>query len=838
MKEYRIGNIRVQLLSNEIVRVECAVKGKFCDGNTLIVPDRSKFTEEVESHSFGNVIFFGGYALHIPEFSRTLNGVKVMEEGDTLYSYKRISGGGELPALNKTPEVFALSDSPRIILPEGGYTYRGKKKNSGYKFVENAEDIYLLFCRRDAKKLRKLYISLTGNCELVRLSTLGVWNSKWYAYSEKTAKELISDYEKHNFPLDNMVIDTDWRKAAGGVGYDVNTELFPNLKRFFAFAHSRGVEIMFNDHPEPAEGAENVFSPAEVKLRESKLQGLLKLGLDIWWYDRNWHVKLKSPVKGINPETLGAYIYYEITRNFYEKQAGGQICRRPVIMCNADNIENGVYRGINSGASHRYSIQWTGDIESGADSIAREVENLIRASDNCIPYINSDCGGHTGNPDKETFIRWMQFGALSPVFRPHCTKNVLRYREPWVYDGETLGIVREYANLRYRLLPVIYKNAYNNYLSGEPVFKSLGWEYPDDKRAHACKDEYMLGNDILISPVHEDNVEHLTEEEYLSPVKAVFYNGRYCAGEPLLSTEYSALNLNLNGEPPHEGVPAYEYSAKFTTSVKLARDGELIIKCDDGATVWLDGEKVLEDKTEHAATCFTLGNLKAGEEHSLDIEYFQGGGAAVCVLCRREIKDTQTAVYLPAGRWLDVFGGKIYAGGKYVTLARKLSEMPLFVRAGALIPLAYEAKNTKEQKWDRLVYDFYPDKESADEGYLYEDDGETTAYKYGGFRICPYSAKYEEGKNCFTLFLGAAKGDFDGERAFKEREITLKFHLLKGAGKVNKVTLNGADVNFGVIKKDEGAFPLSAGASPTEDALEVKFTVRLADNYEIKFYVG
>ena len=80
-----------------------------------------------------------------------------------------------------------------------------------------------------------------------------------------------------------------------------------------------------------------------------------------------------------------------------------------------------------------------------------------------------------GNPDKEQFIRWMQFGTLSPVFRPHCTNIVERYRDPWAYDTETLDIVREYNNLRYRLLPVIYKSAYASYESGAPIFsRSVG----------------------------------------------------------------------------------------------------------------------------------------------------------------------------------------------------------------------------------------------------------------------------------------------------------------------------------------------------------------------------
>ena len=66
---------------------------------------------------------------------------------------------------------------------------------------------------------------------------------------------MILDHKEHNIPLDNMVIDTDWRKANDiGIGYDIATDLFPNMKRFFSFAHKNDVEIMFNDHPEPRSG--------------------------------------------------------------------------------------------------------------------------------------------------------------------------------------------------------------------------------------------------------------------------------------------------------------------------------------------------------------------------------------------------------------------------------------------------------------------------------------------------------------------------------------------------------------------------------------------------------
>ena len=172
-------------------------------------------------------------------------------------------------------------------------------------------------------------MELTGRTPLVRLSTLGAWNSKYYKYNEESAKQVILDYEKYDVPLDNMVIDTDWRAASDrGIGYDIDTQLFPDMKRFFDFAHAHGVEIMFNDHPEPVDGAQDVFGPKEVRYREEKLQGLMELGLDTWWHDRNWHTKLNSPSKRVLPETFGLYLFEEITKHFYEKKSVGQ-CAAP-----------------------------------------------------------------------------------------------------------------------------------------------------------------------------------------------------------------------------------------------------------------------------------------------------------------------------------------------------------------------------------------------------------------------------------------------------------------------------------------------------------------------------
>lgn len=837
MEQIILGNVRVQLLSQEILRIEYAENGNFCDEDTFLIPNKRQYAQTAAAYRRQpNGVCFGEYELFVPEKAQSLSGVTLKKNGREIYTYSPLSNSGELPALDETPEVFPLADTPRILVPEGGYS---SGRSGEYAVTEDVQDVYLLLCAGDARKLRKLYVELTGRSQLVRLSTLGGWNSKYYAYTEEEAKQLILDYERHQIPLDVMVIDTDWRSCANGWGYDVNEALFPDMKRFLDFAHAHGVEVMFNDHPEPLNGA-HVFQPEEIAYRETHLQALMDLGLDIWWYDRNWGTRLISPAKGLRHETLGMYLYEDITRHHWQKAANSKtVYRRPVIMANVVDIANGSYLGILDSASHRYSIQWTGDILCDGFALAQEVDNLIRGGNNAIPYLNSDCGGHIGNPSKEQFIRWMQFGTLSPVFRPHCTNIVERSRDPWVYDEETLEIVREYNRLRYRLLPVIYREARNAYENGSPIFPGLGWAFPADEAALKCNSEYMLGGDLLMSPIGGEFPDVLEEADYAAPVKAVYYHGRELQGAPIAEAVYPKLDMVLSHTSPETGVPVYEYSARFTTALKLRRRSQLFIRCDDGSTVWIDGEKVLEDKNCHSAWMFPLKTLEAGRTYQVEIEYFQGGGEACCQLVTsRSTQDDLHRTYLPAGKWLNPFRGSVHPGGNELAEPYELRETPLFVRLGALIPLAYGAKNTKEQTWDRLVFDFYPCKEAADRGYLYEDDTETTAYQLGQFRKSAYEAAYDARENAFVIRLHGSEGSFEGGKCFERREITVKYHLLEGADGVRRVTVNGEDCAYRKAAKKKGAFPLCTEESAADsDTLLVTLQTDVNQEYVIRFYL-
>lgn len=837
MKEFIINTTRVQILCDRIIRIEQLCGGEFCDENTYFIPDRKKFEGydgSLTREGANAVITFNGTELVLPE-DGGFKGLCVRADGEVRYTYKRVKNTGELPLPQKTPYVFCVTDSPRVTVPESGYT-----SGSVYTVNEKAKDIYLLICGGDHKLLRSLYVELTGRTEMVRLSTLGFWNSRYFKHDDASARKLLAEYAEHGVPLDNMVLDTDWRKASDrGIGYEVDDVLFPDMKAFFRFAHENGVEIMFNDHPEPVDGAVSLFDEREIVYREENLKAHLHAGLDYWWYDRNWHTKLISPTAGVDPESFGAYLFQEVTEHAFKEQSGDKPCRRPVIMANVDNVSNGNYVAVNDSASHRFSVQWTGDIPSDDASIATEIKNMLLVGNSCITYVNSDCGGHTGNPTKEEFIRWMQFGAFSPVFRPHCTNYVTRFREPWAYDEETLEITRNFVNMRYRLLPEIYKNAYESYQSGAPLFKPLSYEYVSDKKTHAIRDEYLLGNGILVAPLHGVAPEKLTASNYASPVKAQYFDGTECEGEPIYTTEYKKLDMYWRHVSPAPAVPVYNFSAIFETDLIFGKEVELIVESDDGVTVWVDGEKTVEDKTCHSAVKTKAGVLSANESHHVKIQYFQGGGEASISLfynpTARKYNLGKRSTYLPAGEWIDVNTGKEYAGGKYISRNYGYDVMPLFVKRGAVVPLISAAQTTKKQNWGSVVYDFYPSLIGRYESYLYEDDKTTVAYKDGAVRISPFTAEYDDVKGCFRLTLGKGEGAYsDG---VKTRNVTVKYHLLKGADKIGKVTVDGVERAYTVTPKTDKVQPFTTELSSRDsDTLIVETEQPVDREVVIEFY--
>lgn len=832
--------IRVQVLSKDIVRIEYNKKGVFEDKNTFFVPNRSNFDFKglnFEDDENCYRLTVSDMEIIIKKHFKSLSSLSVYKKGKIVYQFKRIKNTGELPKVNETPEIFALSDEPRLVLPEKGYSKDTAVELGSYALQSHVQDVYLLNACKDHRKLRQLYVSLTGRTDMVSLSKLGVWNSKFYAYNEESVKKTIQDYKDHNIPLDNFVIDTDWRSDASGIGYEVNTELFPDISSVFNYCHERGISVIMNDHPEPEPNSSTCLDTMEMGYRCDNLGHFLSMGLDSWWYDRNWSTKLISPDKHIASETLGMYIYNEITKHYHESLVSeGQSMKRNDILANVSNIENGKYISIVDSASHRYPLQWTGDIGSSEIDLAREVKNLIYCSDNCLPYVSSDIGGHNGVPNKDLYLRWIEFGCFSPIFRPHCTKDLPFYREPWNYDEETVDVFREYVNMRYHLMPYIYARAYNSYLTGESIFTSLSFQYPGDLKAEKADDTYMLGRDILISPIGKIDYKEIKARDYKSSVSVDFYNGKELKGDVIHHMEMKTISLDLSGNQIHKNVPVNNFSARFTTTINFKSNYLLLPYSDDGIRIYIDDVLLFEDFTEHSAYIAQAGVVKKGV-HKVTVEYFQAEGEANLKLYYiRYVNKGKRKIYLPKGQWLDAFSGKVYNGEGNVVKYFDPKELPIFIRLGSLLPLAYSSENLKNHNWKDMVYDYYPSFTESDEFYVYEDDNETEAYKKGEFRKTPYSAHFDKEQNSFIIKIGKAVGEYEAESQYRKRNAIFRYHLMKGFRDVDAVYVNGKKVKTNLYHCRISAMPFASERKnyPDSATISYAFTQDLHNEYVIE----
>lgn len=98
------------------------------------------------------------------------------------------------------------------------------------------------------------------------------------------------------------------------------------------------------------------------------------------------------------------------------------------------------------------------------------------------------------------------------------------------------------------------------------------------------------------------------------------------------------------------------------------------------------------------------------------------------------------AVYLPKGTWTDWWSGESYEGPAHILAQAPLEQMPLYVRAGAIIPMGPVIQYVGEQPLDLLTLRIWPGTGSFT---LYEDDGESFDYRQGAWATTTYRVRRE-----------------------------------------------------------------------------------------------
>jgi alpha-glucosidase (family GH31 glycosyl hydrolase) len=194
-------------------------------------------------------------------------------------------------------------------------------------------------------------------------------------------------------------------------------------------------------------------------------------------------------------------------------------------------------------------------------------------------------------------------------------------------------------------------------------------------------------------------------------------------------------------------------------------------------------------------------------------QYIFGGQLMVCPITRpadKRLNLGSVDVWLPEGTWTDIFNGRKYRGGRWVTMYRDLDAIPVLAAAGAIVPMYHSADTNDLSLEQPLDIHVWHGSGSFD---LYEDDGETNSYQNGDYAITNFTAETDDDKLVFTVTPAQ-------KPMVENRTMHLRFRDIAQAD----CWVNGEPVPF------EESIPLQVGSQPVNVRLE---NVVLQKNQEI-----
>jgi alpha-glucosidase (family GH31 glycosyl hydrolase) len=155
---------------------------------------------------------------------------------------------------------------------------------------------------------------------------------------------------------------------------------------------------------------------------------------------------------------------------------------------------------------------WSGDPSASFDDVKGLPANVragLSAGMSGIPFWGSDISGYTclNDPpaDKEVYLRWAEFGALSPDMHDEnaCAQKPPGAPDKWTLwsDAETTEVYGRYASLHTRLNPYIYAAAKESTTRGIPILRHPALLHPTDANAIAAEFDYYFGPSLYAAPV-------------------------------------------------------------------------------------------------------------------------------------------------------------------------------------------------------------------------------------------------------------------------------------------------------------------------------------------------
>ena len=365
------------------------------------------------------------------------------------------------------------------------------------------------------------YLDLTGHQMLPPVWALGYITSRYSFESRSVAKEVISNTKEKKFPLDGIVFDIHWQGDESKMGKIDWGEKYSNPSEMMSNFLSQGVHTIAITEPFFTSSCGNYdflknngyladHDVSGMEWLKSDKVGLLDVtkreALDWFWQlykarteegMEGWWLDLGEPERHDDDSSFGdgssnAQIHNEYgniwTASVFEGMRHDFPDKRVMLMP----------RSGTAGMQRYSSFPWTGDIQRSWEGLRGQIPSLINASMSGIGYLGSDVGGFAGdNIDADLYERWVEFAVFSPMMRTHSANNPMPYLDCYSSQHDN---IRKMLNLRYSYLPYFYTRAYEYTANGTPLCVPANFYDTDKERLADCKDEFLLGRDLLVAP--------------------------------------------------------------------------------------------------------------------------------------------------------------------------------------------------------------------------------------------------------------------------------------------------------------------------------------------------
>lgn len=521
-----------------------------------------------------------------------------------------------------------------LVDNEGDVAYEiASEKVERIQFSVEGErlDYYVISGKTPMGTVEK-YTDLTGKPALPPAWSFGLWLTTSFTtnYDEATTSSFIQGMADREIPLHVFHFDCYWMDAYEWCNFEWDPATFPDPKGMLKRYHDRGLHIcvwinpyigqkscLFKEGKEqgylvkktdgsvwqtdlwqPGMALVDFTNPDAKAWYQGKLKTLLDMGVDCFKTDFGERIPVKDiayfdhsdPVKMHNYYT---YLYNQAVFELLERERG---TGEAVLFARSATV-----------GGQQFPAHWGGDCSASYVSMAETLRGGLSLSLGGFGFWSHDISGFESTAPADIYKRWCQFGLLSSHSRLHGSSS---YRVPWLFDEEACDILREFVNLKCRLMSYLYGQAVRSHKEGRPVLRPMFLDFPEDRACDTLDRQYMFGDSLLVAPIFKESGEvqyYLPEGTWYNLITGAEVTGGKWQKEthdyhslPLMIRPNTVLALGNNDQKPD-----YDYA----DGVSL-----LVSAFDEGA----------EAKTEipdlKGETVMTVTAKRVGDEIHLHVE--------------------------------------------------------------------------------------------------------------------------------------------------------------------------------------------------------------------------